>query len=96
MKKTTKQKQAEHWFAIDYIGWYGVLLLLGNYTLLSAGVIAGQSFAYHGMALLGSFCIAFEAWHKRDRQPAVLNFIFVGLAVFAIIRLIIVNPLAFY
>ena len=76
---------------IEYIGWIGVSLLLLNYVLLSSGLITGQSYFYHGMSLIGSLSLGFEAWHKRDRQPAVLNFIFVSIAIYAIARLLIVG-----
>lgn len=63
-------------------------MLLGNYALLSGGMLQGDSVLYHSGALFGSLFIGLEAWLKRDRQPAVLNFIFVGIAVFAITRIL--------
>lgn len=86
MKKTTKQTRNSHPL-FDYLGWTGVFLLLLSYILLSSEIILGASYIYQLMALAGSLCIALEAWHKKDRQPAVLNFIFAVIAVLAIGRL---------
>lgn len=77
--------------ATEYIGWTGVFLIMLAYILLSMGVIEGQSFVYQASMLLGSGGIAFEAWQKRDRQPMVLNLIFVGIAAVTIVRLFIIH-----
>lgn len=87
MKKTTKKRKAANPL-VEYIGWIGVFLLLGNYILLSSGILRGDGVAYHIGALVGSLAIGSEAWLKRDRQPAILNFIFVGVAVYAIVRIV--------
>ncbi len=86
MKKSTKVVRRP---IFDLIGWVGVTLLLLAYILLSSGYVLGASYTYQGMALMGSVCITLEAWHKKDRQPVVLNIIFAIIAILAIIRLIL-------
>ena len=68
-------------------GWLGVILLLGNYILLSFGAIAGISLIYQSLALVGCLLIAVEAWHKKDPQPVVLNLIFVAIAIITLVRI---------
>ena len=88
MKRTAKKTKNIY---VEYIGWIGVSLLLLAYILLSAGIIIGQSYIYHSMALTGSASIGFSAWYKRDSQPAVLNLIFAFIAIAAITRLTIIS-----
>lgn len=88
LRIVTKKTKNKKLTTVEYIGWVGVGLLLINYVLLSAGIIEGSTIEYHGGSLIGSFCVAFEAWKKRDRQPAILNMVFVGVAVFALVRII--------
>ena len=68
-------------------GWIGVIALLGNYVLLSFGVITGMSLLYQALALFGCLLIAIEAWHKKDPQPVVLNLIFVVIAIITLVRI---------
>lgn len=77
--------------ATEAIGWIGVFLIMLAYVLLSVGIIEGQSYLYQGIMLFGSGAVAFEAWQKRDKQPMVLNLIFVGIAIAAIIRLFVIS-----
>ena len=90
MRKSIKKDKKKN-INIEYIGWFGVILLLFNYALLSAGFLKGDGAIYHLGALIGSIFIGWEAWSKRDRQPAILNFIFVGVALFALIRIMNLN-----
>ncbi len=77
----------KHVTAIDYMGWIGVVLVLGAYTLLSFGVI-GADLRFQIPTLVGSLAVAIETWVKHDRQPAILNFIFAAIALIAIFRLL--------
>ena len=86
-KSTKKQKKQDKKALVEYAGWLGVVLLLSNYALLASGFFRGDTIIYHSVALLGCFFVAYEAWQKRDKQPAILNFVFVGIAVFAIVRI---------
>lgn len=79
------KKQTHPW--VDTLGWIGVILILGAYALLSFGVI-GPTLSFQVPTLLGSLAVAIEAWIKRDKQPAILNFIFAAIALIAIFRLL--------
>jgi hypothetical protein len=84
IRSTNKSKNELYGIA----GWLGVILLLGNYILLSFGAIAGVSLLYQALALLGCLLIAIEAWYKKDLQPVVLNLIFVLIAVITLVRIL--------
>lgn len=75
---------------IDWLGWIGVVLVLGAYALLSFGVI-GAGYAFQIPTLVGSLAVAIECWIKKDRQPAILNLIFSVIALLAIFRLLIIR-----
>jgi hypothetical protein len=77
-------------FFINSIGWIGVALILFAYSLLSLGIIVGQSYTFQVMMLIGSLAIALEAWYKRDMQPMVLNIIFMVISLCAIVRIAII------
>ncbi len=73
--------------AVDALGWIGVILVLGAYALLSFGAI-DASYTFQVPTFVGSLAVAIESWIKKDRQPAILNFIFAAIAIIAIVRLL--------
>ena len=75
------------------IGWIGVGILLGNYVLVSLGVLTSEMVVYHVISIVGCSCIGLEAWHKKDSQPALLNLIFVAVGLIAVTRLTYLNNL---
>ncbi|GEM_PF-159397 len=82
MKKTNKNA------TIEYIGWIGVVLVVGSYGLLALGFVNSSSILYHSLVLLGASGVAIVSYKKRSYQPAVLNGIFAILAVTALMRII--------
>lgn len=74
---------------VELIGWLGVALIVLAYILLSTGLIAGRSIPYQLMMLLGSASIAYEAWTKKDKQPMVLNLVFMSIALISLIGLFV-------
>lgn len=83
-----KQMRVPLW--IDWLGWIGVILVLGAYALLSFGVI-NSGFAFQIPTLVGSLAVAAECWVKKDTQPAILNLVFSIIALLAIFRLLILR-----
>lgn len=79
-----KQIRVPVW--IDWLGWIGVILVLGAYALLSFGAI-GSGYVFQTLTLVGSLAVAIECWVKKDQQPAILNLIFSVIALLAIFRL---------
>lgn len=68
------------------LGWYGVLALLGAYALISFEVLSADSAAYHILNVSGALGIVAVAISDGDLQPAVLNLVWAGVGLFALLR----------
>ena len=71
------------------LGWAGVALILIAYILVSSGIIDGQSYAFQLLTLVGSGGLLIVSWHQGAKQSAALNLVFVLIAIYTIIRLIL-------
>lgn len=76
-----------HRSVVQGIGWYGVMAILAAYALVNFSVLTSSNVFYQLLNLTGAAAIAFEAATKRDRQPMVLNIIWAGVALLALLRL---------
>ena len=74
----------------EIFGWYGVAVILGAYALVSFSVIAAQSFVFQLLNASGALGIVVDSLYGRSRniQPAILNFIWMIIAVIAIARIL--------
>ncbi len=73
----------------EFLGWVGILLVLGAYALLSFGILASDSLFYHGLNLFGAIGIIVDAVTDKNYQPAVLNVVWAGIAIFGLVNVII-------
>jgi hypothetical protein len=71
---------------INIIGWLGALMLLLAYILVSTGKLAGDSFIYQALNLLGSACLLTNAYHFGAYPSVGVNSIWIGIAFFTIIK----------
>jgi hypothetical protein len=72
---------------MEVVGWIGALLILAGYGLLSAGKLDGKSPTYQWLNVIGAIgFIANSAWHQAW-PSAVLNVIWVGIGVVALVRI---------
>lgn len=71
----------------EFLGWIGVIFVLGGYCLLATGIISGNSWPYHVLILFGSLFLGVISYRKQNYQPVVLNAIFVLFAIIALVRL---------
>ena len=71
---------------VEVCGWFGGLLLIGAYAMVSFGRITAQGKEFQGMNLLGSLMMAANsAWHHA--WPSVgVNFIWIGVGVISLAR----------
>ena len=73
--------------AMEIAGWVGAVLILAGYGLLSAGKLDAKSPAYQWLNVVGAMgFIANSAWHAAW-PSAILNVIWVGIGVVALIRI---------
>ena len=84
-----RPKQRSTQQLIEVVGWLGVVLIVMAYILLSTGVITGRSAPYQLLMLIGSASIAYEAWIKKDKQPMVLNLVFMTIAFISLLELFV-------
>ena len=83
-----KNKQIKE-FVTESIGWIGVLLILCAYGLLTFEVVMSDSLWFHGLNLIGGVGIIIDAAADRNWQPAVLNVMWIVIAVYAISRIVL-------
>ena len=68
----------------ETVGWIGVLSLLLAYGLLSFDVVAPHDLLYHVLNLIGGTGIIIDAVADRNWQPAALNVVWIGIALYSI------------
>jgi len=72
---------------MEVVGWIGAILILAGYGLLTAGRLTAKSPAYQWMNVVGALgFIANSAWNGAW-PSAVLNIIWVGIGVVALISI---------
>ena len=72
---------------IEGFGWYGVVVILLAYGLLSFGYLSAESLTYQLLNGTGALGIMIDALHAKNYQPAVLNIIWIAIAVIAIVKM---------
>ncbi|MDE1940539.1 MAG: hypothetical protein KGI45_02855 [Patescibacteria group bacterium] len=72
---------------LEWVGWFGLVVLLFSYALITLGTWNADNTLYQLCNLVGSLAIAWIAFKKNDAQPAILNFAWAGIALFALIGL---------
>ena len=74
-------------FMMEFVGWIGGALILAGYYLLSAGKVTAKSPSYQWLNVVGATgFIANSGWNGAW-PSAVLNVIWVGIGVVALIRI---------
>ncbi|TAL49778.1 hypothetical protein EPN81_04760 [Patescibacteria group bacterium] len=71
----------------EFAGWVGVLSILLAYGLLSFGVLSVDHIGYHALNLVGGIGIVVDAFADKNYQPAVLNLIWIAIAIYAIVTI---------
>ena len=72
---------------MEVVGWIGAVLILAGYALLTAEKVTSKSISYQAMNVVGATgFIANGVWNGAW-PSAVLNIIWVGIGVVALIRI---------
>jgi len=74
---------------ITIVGWYGAIATVGAYVLVSFLVLSPSSLIFQGLNLTGALGVTIETYYKKDYQPFWLNFIWMLIAFFAIINILV-------
>lgn len=75
-------------FALETFGWYGTVATLAAYALISFGVLPSDSFWFQVLNLTGALGLTTISFYKKTYQPAVLDLIWAGIALVALIKII--------
>ncbi len=70
----------------ETVGWVSAVISLSAFTLNSMGFISGQSVEYLVMNIIACFLMMLYAISKKAHASWVLNSIFMGVAVIALIK----------
>jgi large-conductance mechanosensitive channel len=73
----------------EIVGWIGMSIILVAYGFNAFGLIQPQSLIYALANIFGSVGIIYASFYKKDYQPVVLNFIWIAIAIFLIIKVLI-------
>jgi len=75
---------------VEIIGWLGMAAIIFAYALLNFNVITQGMLMYPLLNLFGAIAIVYHSFKKKDYQPGVLNIIWSLIAIFAIIKLLLI------
>ena len=78
---------------LEIFGWYGTVVIICAYILLSFSVLNSNSILYQVLNLTGAIGIAIHSFYKKDYQPGVLNIIWTLIATIALIQIVFLNPI---
>ncbi len=70
----------------EILGWYGTVAILAAYALVSFSIISPDNVWYQILNGTGAVGIVVVSYYKRAYQPAVLNLVWAGIALVALIR----------
>ena len=88
-KKTASAANRRHISFSELLGWYGMLAIIGAYSLLSFELAAADSIVYQGLNLTGAIGLLWIAFRKRVTQMVVLNTFWALIALLALGNLFI-------
>lgn len=71
---------------IEWVDWVGVILIVGAYVSVVFGVLNGTDWRYLVVNIVGSACVGYSSWRKRDSQPVVLNLIWIIVALLGLLQ----------
>lgn len=70
----------------DFLGWIGAALILVAYFLVSFNLLNAQDWRFSWMNAIGAVLLCYISWIKSAFQPAIVNFIWALVALYALIH----------
>ena len=71
---------------IDTLGWFGTILYLIAYALISAKKVEGDSILYQGMNIIAGVLLVINTLYLHAYPSAGLNIAWIGIALFTLGR----------
>ena len=78
--------------AAEIVGWIGAALILVAYGMLTAGRLTARSPAYQWLNVIGAAGFIVNSGWNGAWPSAILNIIWVGIGIAALVRLAIRSP----
>lgn len=72
---------------IEVIGWIGAAEVIMAYGLNSNGKLKSDSVIFQVLNLTGAFFLIINTWYNESYPSMVINIIWIGIAVAALIRI---------
>ncbi len=72
--------------AVDILGWAGAIALLAAYAAVSTGRLAGTSYRFQILNVIGSACLILNSGYYRAFPSAFVNVVWIGIAAVTMIK----------
>lgn len=83
----TETRPRVHHRLLEFFAWAGTVAIVLAYFLVSFRRLGPDSLWYIGLNIGGSLAIVVHSLQKRDLQPAILNIVWLLIALVALVRL---------
>ena len=74
---------------VEILGWYGLIAVVIAYASVSLSFVSPNNYVYQFLNLSGAVGLGLVAFVKKAYQNGVLNLVWGGIAVLALVRLIL-------
>jgi len=71
---------------IEAFSWYGIIAIIGAYTLVSFQIYQPSHILPVFLNITGSMGVLVDAWKDGNKQPVVLNIIWILIAIITLVR----------
>ena len=71
---------------VEGVGWFGALLILAAYALLSADKVTGRSTLYQGMNVVGAAGFIVNGWWHGALPSTALNMVWMAIGIVTLAR----------
>ncbi len=72
----------------EIIGWYGAIVIVVAYALMSFGMILSNGLLYQTLNCSGALGVVYISFKKKAYQPGFLNILWAIIALIAILTLL--------
>src|SRR3989344_8177887 len=73
---------------VEVFGWYGAVAIITAYALVSFSVVTPTTVWYQLLSFTGALGIVAISFYKHTYQPGVLNAVWAGIALLAILSIL--------
>ena len=71
----------------SFVGWTGMIFILGAYFLVSYAFVEGKSFIYQIINLIGALGLFYNAYYSKSKPLMALQLSWAIIAIIAIVQI---------